>query len=84
VPLSEQAGFAPILLDDTFQEDLEWVYQETAVAVYRRIFARVGNAPDAEDLTEEVFLTAHRWLRLPCARGPGACLSRGNHTLSSC
>jgi RNA polymerase sigma factor (sigma-70 family) len=42
----------------------EAVYQDNAVWVYRTIFARVGNRPDAEDLTAEVFLAALRPMRL--------------------
>jgi RNA polymerase sigma-70 factor (ECF subfamily) len=44
--------------------DWEAVYQDNATWVYRTIFARVGNRPDAEDLTAEVFLAALRPLRI--------------------
>jgi RNA polymerase sigma factor (sigma-70 family) len=44
--------------------DWEAVYEDNATWVYRTIFARVGNQPDAEDLTAEVFLAALRPLRL--------------------
>jgi RNA polymerase sigma factor (sigma-70 family) len=44
--------------------DWEAVYEDNATWVYRSIFARVGNQPDAEDLTAEVFLAALRPLRL--------------------
>jgi RNA polymerase sigma-70 factor (ECF subfamily) len=39
------------------------VYADNAVWVYRTIVKRVGNVPDAEDLTAEVFLAALRPLR---------------------
>src|SRR3954453_388196 len=44
--------------------DWEAVYDDNVTWVYRTIFARVGNAADAEDLTSEVFLAAMRPLRL--------------------
>jgi RNA polymerase sigma factor (sigma-70 family) len=43
--------------------DWEAVYADNATWVYRMIFARVCNCPDAEDLTAEVFLAALRPLR---------------------
>ena len=36
----------------------EQIYEEYFDKVYRYIYVRVGNPPDAEDLTEEVFLKA--------------------------
>jgi RNA polymerase sigma-70 factor (ECF subfamily) len=39
------------------------VYADNAVWVYRMIVKRIGNVPDAEDLTAEVFLAALRPLR---------------------
>ena len=45
----------------------EAVYRETAVVVYRFIYARVGNRPDAEDLTTQVFIRALPRLRIPAA-----------------
>jgi RNA polymerase sigma factor (sigma-70 family) len=50
-------------------ESVQWeaVYRETAVIVYRFIYARVGNRPDAEDLTTQVFIRALPRLRLPAA-----------------
>jgi RNA polymerase sigma-70 factor (ECF subfamily) len=50
-------------------QPLAWeaVYRETAVLVYRFIYARVGNRHDAEDLTTQVFIRALPRLRIPAA-----------------
>ena len=42
----------------------ETIYRDNVEQIYRLIFSRVGNRPDAEDLTSEVFRTALRPLRL--------------------
>jgi RNA polymerase sigma-70 factor (ECF subfamily) len=44
--------------------DWEAAYRENLGWVYRLIYGRVGNRPDAEDLTEDVFLRALPRLRL--------------------
>jgi RNA polymerase sigma factor (sigma-70 family) len=44
------------------------VYRDNAVRLYRLMFSKVGNRPDAEDLTTEVFLAAFRPLRLSASR----------------
>jgi RNA polymerase sigma factor (sigma-70 family) len=49
--------------------DWEAVYRDNVDRVYRMLFARVGNRPDAEDLTAEVFLTALRPLRVTASVG---------------
>lgn len=41
----------------------EEVYSDNAERIYRLMFSRVGNRPDAEDLTAEVFLSAMPRLR---------------------
>ena len=50
---------------------LDWdaVYRDNIGLVYRLMFAKVGNRPDAEDLTTEVFLAVLRPLRLPASVG---------------
>jgi RNA polymerase sigma-70 factor (ECF subfamily) len=49
---------------------LDWdeIYSDNVVRIYRMIYARVGNRPDAEDLTTEVFLAALRPLRTGALR----------------
>jgi RNA polymerase sigma-70 factor (ECF subfamily) len=42
----------------------ESIYRDNVGPIYRLLFSRVGNRPDAEDLTSEVFRTALRPLRL--------------------
>jgi RNA polymerase sigma-70 factor (ECF subfamily) len=54
--------------DDTYA-DWETVYLENVVPIYRQIFGRVGNRPDAEDLCEDVFLRSLPKLRLPSPAG---------------
>ena len=44
--------------------DWEAIYADNATWVYRTIYARVGNRPDAEDLTAEVFVSALGPLRV--------------------
>ena len=43
----------------------EAIYQDNVVKVYRLMFSRVGNRPDAEDLTSEVFVKSLPNLSLP-------------------
>ncbi len=45
------------------------VYRDNVERVYRLMFARVGNRPDAEDLTGEVFLAALPRLRQAASVG---------------
>lgn len=52
------------VVGDEFYPDWEAVYRDNVERVYRLMFAKVGNRPDAEDLTAEVFLAALRPLRV--------------------
>jgi len=52
-------------VSDAEFSDWETVYRDNIGLVYQVLFARVGNRPDAEDLTTEVFLAVLRPLRLP-------------------
>src|ERR1700680_4867461 len=45
-------------------QDWESVYRDNVDRLYRLMFSRVGNRPDAEDLTAEVFRVALPPLRL--------------------
>jgi hypothetical protein len=51
-------------------QDWEDVYRDNIVGIYHLVFRRVGNAPDAEDLSAEILLQALRRLRLPAPRWP--------------
>ena len=44
--------------------DWDAIYRDNVTWVYRLIYGKVGNQPDAEDLTAEVFMTALRPLRV--------------------
>jgi len=44
--------------------DWDAVYRDNVTWVYRLMYGKVGNQPDAEDLTAEVFMTALKPLRV--------------------
>ena len=56
VPLPEPAARAD-------PEHLTWAYQTHVTAIYQYLYSRVGNRPDAEDLTSQVFMKAIRGMR---------------------
>src|SRR5437899_12935615 len=47
----------------------EAIYVDNVHRIYRLMFSKVGNRPDAEDLTAEVFLTVLRPLRTSATVG---------------
>ena len=57
------------VVDADSYPDWESVYRDNIERLYRLMFARVGNRPDAEDLTSEVFRTALGPLRLDLSKG---------------
>jgi RNA polymerase sigma-70 factor (ECF subfamily) len=57
------------VVSDEFYPDWEAVYRDNVDRVYRVMFAKVGNRPDAEDLTAEVFVAALRPLRVSASVG---------------
>ena len=48
--------------------DWDEIYVENVVWIYRLLYSRVGNRPDAEDLTTEVFIAAMGPLRITATR----------------
>ena len=56
-------------VDSESYADWDAVYRDNIGLVHRLMFAKVGNRPDAEDLTTEVFLAVLRPLRLPASVG---------------
>ncbi len=57
------------VVDADIYTDWESVYRDNVDRLYRLMYARVGNRPDAEDLTSEVFRTALGPLRLASSKG---------------
>src|SRR5580698_940310 len=57
------------VVDADSYTDWESVYRDNIDRLYRLMYARVGNRPDAEDLTSEVFRTALGPLRLSSSKG---------------
>src|ERR1700735_809078 len=57
------------VVDTDGYSDWESVYRDNIDRLYRLMYARVGNRPDAEDLTSEVFRTALGPLQLSASRG---------------
>jgi RNA polymerase sigma factor (sigma-70 family) len=56
------AGLQPVT--GAAYADWDAVYRDNVTWVYRLMYGKVGNQPDAEDLTAEVFMTALRPLRV--------------------
>jgi RNA polymerase sigma factor (sigma-70 family) len=57
------------VVDTDVYSNWESVYRDNVERLYRLMYARVGNRPDAEDLTSEVFRTALGPLRLASSKG---------------
>src|SRR6202046_9728 len=57
------------VVDPDAYPDWESVYRDNIDRLYRLMYSRVGNRPDAEDLTSEVFRTALGPLRLGSSKG---------------
>jgi RNA polymerase sigma-70 factor (ECF subfamily) len=58
---------APV--DDSVYPDWDSAYLDNVGRLYRLMYAKVGNRPDAEDLTSEVFRAALGPLRLTASKG---------------
>src|SRR6266849_2299373 len=57
-PSSEKVVALPQADATRDQDHLTWAYQTHVTPIYQYIYSRVGNRPDAEDLTAQVFMKA--------------------------
>jgi RNA polymerase sigma factor (sigma-70 family) len=57
------------LLDDEVYADWDAAYRDNVDRLYRLMYSKVGNRPDAEDLTADVFRAAFVPLRLASSKG---------------
>lgn len=60
---------APTRLPGAAYPDWDAIYADNVGRIYRLMFAKVGNRPDAEDLTSQVFLAAYGPLRATAGVG---------------
>jgi RNA polymerase sigma-70 factor (ECF subfamily) len=54
---------------DAAYPDWDAIYADNVERIHRLLFSKVGNRPDAEDLTSQVFLTAYKPLRATASVG---------------
>jgi RNA polymerase sigma-70 factor (ECF subfamily) len=59
----------PTVLPTAAYADWDAIYADNVARIYRLMFAKVGNRPDAEDLTSQVFLDAMGPLRATASIG---------------
>jgi RNA polymerase sigma-70 factor (ECF subfamily) len=59
-----EAADPPPRLPSAAYQDWEALYADNVARVYRLMFAKVGNRPDAEDLTSQVFVASYPRLRV--------------------
>jgi RNA polymerase sigma factor (sigma-70 family) len=64
----ERVSYLKLVEGDTYA-DWEAAYLDNVDRLYRLMYSRVGNRPDAEDLTAEVFKAALGPLRLNSSKG---------------
>jgi RNA polymerase sigma-70 factor (ECF subfamily) len=57
-PDPHQPEAAPVPVPKATYPDWETIYADNVGRIYRLMFSKVGNRPDAEDLTSQVFVTA--------------------------
>ena len=68
---SRQEDWLParaVVCDDQYP-DWDAIYRDNVIRLYRLMYVKVGNHPDAEDLTTEVFVAALGPLRVSASRG---------------
>jgi RNA polymerase sigma factor (sigma-70 family) len=68
-PLATSRPVRLRLLTEDVYPDWESIYKENVAHLYRLMYSRVGNRPDAEDLTAEVFRSALVPLELASSKG---------------
>jgi RNA polymerase sigma-70 factor (ECF subfamily) len=51
------------------EDHLVWAYQAHVTSIYQYLYSRVGNRPDAEDLTSRVFMKALTGMRTDVSMG---------------
>jgi RNA polymerase sigma-70 factor (ECF subfamily) len=66
---SDATGVPLRLVQGEIYASWEAIYLDNVHRIYRLMFSKVGNRPDAEDLTAEVFLTVLRPLRTSATVG---------------
>jgi RNA polymerase sigma-70 factor, ECF subfamily len=69
VPDRTQDSGRPTVLPTAAYADWDAIYADNVGRIYRQMFAKVGNRPDAEDLTSQVFLDAMGPLRTTASIG---------------
>src|ERR1700730_1673131 len=68
MPAAGDVAYLRVVATDAYS-DWESVYRDNVARLYRLMYARVGNRPDAEDLTSEEVRTALGPLRLGSSKG---------------
>ncbi|MFC5762914.1 RNA polymerase sigma factor [Actinacidiphila bryophytorum] len=62
-------GTQPVQLPTAVYPGWEAIYEDNVARIHRLMYGKVGNRPDAEDLTSQVFVTALKSLRTTATVG---------------